>query len=50
MNAHKMHAWTLLDATDLYNINGWSNGYFGISEKGHVDVTPPVTDGPSIDV
>jgi arginine decarboxylase len=33
-------AWTIEDALDLYNVEGWGVGYFGINEKGHVTVHP----------
>ncbi len=33
-------AWTLDDARDLYNIDSWGIGYFGVNEKGHVTVHP----------
>jgi arginine decarboxylase len=33
-------AWTIDDARDLYNIEGWGVGYFSINEKGHVTVHP----------
>ncbi|HSJ13750.1 MAG TPA: biosynthetic arginine decarboxylase [Longimicrobiales bacterium] len=33
-------SWTLEDARELYNIEGWGIGYFEINEKGHVTVHP----------
>jgi arginine decarboxylase len=33
-------AWTIDDALELYNVEGWGVGYFGINEKGHVTVHP----------
>jgi arginine decarboxylase len=33
-------AWTIDDSRELYNIDGWGIGYFGINEKGHVTVHP----------
>jgi arginine decarboxylase len=33
-------SWTLDDARELYNIDGWGIGYFDINEKGHVTVHP----------
>jgi len=33
-------AWTIEDSRELYNIDGWGIGYFGINEKGHVTVHP----------
>lgn len=35
-----MRKWRKEDSEELYNINGWGNGYFSINEKGHVQVTP----------
>ncbi len=32
--------WTIDDSNDLYNIEGWGVGYFGINERGHVTVHP----------
>ncbi len=32
--------WTIEDSQELYNIEGWGIGYFGINEKGHVTVHP----------
>jgi arginine decarboxylase len=32
--------WTIEEARDLYNVDGWGIGYFGINEKGHVTVHP----------
>jgi len=36
--------WTLRTAAELYGIDEWSNGYFGISAKGDVDVRVPTTE------
>src|SRR5262245_2005552 len=33
-------AWTIDDARELYNIEGWGIGYFDISARGHVTVHP----------
>jgi len=35
-----MRKWKIEDSEELYNIKGWGNGYFSISEKGNVCVTP----------
>lgn len=35
-----MKKWTIEDAKELYNINGWGTSYFGINEKGDVYVSP----------
>ena len=44
-----MKKWTIDDARELYNINGWGTSYFGINEKGDVYVTPS-KDGAQIDL
>ncbi len=33
-------AWTTEDSRELYNVDGWGIGYFGINAKGHVTVHP----------
>ncbi|MBO4660969.1 MAG: biosynthetic arginine decarboxylase [Prevotella sp.] len=35
-----MKKWTIEDAKELYNINGWGTSYFGVNEAGNVYVTP----------
>lgn len=35
-----MRKWRIEDSEELYNINGWGNGYFSINEKGNIQVTP----------
>ena len=35
-----MSSWTINDSRDLYNVDGWGIGYFGINEDGHVTVQP----------
>lgn len=35
-----MKKWTIDDAKELYNINGWGTSYFGVNENGNVYVTP----------
>ena len=32
--------WTISDAVDLYGIDRWGKGYFGVNEQGHVVVHP----------
>jgi arginine decarboxylase len=32
--------WTIEDSRELYNVDGWGVGYFGINERGHVTVHP----------
>lgn len=45
-----MRRWRIEDSEELYNINGWGNGYFSINEKGHVQVTPRKEVGSSVDL
>jgi arginine decarboxylase len=45
-----MRKWRIEDSTELYNINGWGNGYFSINEKGNVQVTPRKKEGNSVDL
>ena len=35
-----MRKWRIEDSEELYNITGWGTSYFGINEKGHVQVAP----------
>ncbi|HEX6738345.1 MAG TPA: arginine decarboxylase, partial [Vicinamibacteria bacterium] len=36
----ELRAWTVKDALELYNVNGWGRPFFNINEAGHVEVTP----------
>lgn len=45
-----MRTWRVEDAIELYNINGWGIGYFGVNEKGNVVVKPRKEHGPAIDI
>jgi arginine decarboxylase len=45
-----MQAWTGRDSAELYNVSGWSNGFFGINEEGNVVVTPFGPNGGRIDL
>ncbi len=42
--------WTIADAKELYGVPNWSDGYFGINEKGHVIVHPDGPAGPTADM
>jgi arginine decarboxylase len=33
-------SWTIEDALELYNVEGWGVGYFGVNAAGHVTVHP----------
>lgn len=39
------HAWSADLSADLYGINNWGAGYFGVSAKGEVTVAAEATDG-----
>ncbi|HEX7119875.1 MAG TPA: biosynthetic arginine decarboxylase [Longimicrobiales bacterium] len=43
-------AWTIEDARELYNLDGWGIGYFGINEQGHVTVHPTKEPGRGLDL
>ena len=45
-----LRAWTVKDSSSLYNIAGWSSGYFCINDAGHVQVTPSGPEGRSVDL
>src|SRR5919199_332693 len=42
--------WSIVDAFETYGIRDWGNGYFHISDAGHVLVTPPGAPGHAIDL
>jgi len=42
--------WKIEDSLDLYGVNAWGNGYFHISEAGHVVVRPDQTPEHEIDL
>ena len=46
----ELRSWTTKDSAALYNVAGWSSGYFGINDAGHVEVTPSGPDGPHLDL
>ncbi|MCC5884934.1 MAG: biosynthetic arginine decarboxylase [Gammaproteobacteria bacterium] len=43
-------AWTLQNARDLYAMDVWGDGFFGINEKGHVSVAPIEGEAISVDI
>lgn len=45
-----MQAWTPPDSAELYNIRGWSSGYFDINDDGNVALTPFGVTGGQIDI
>tara|TARA_R110002074_G_scaffold92565_1_gene202086 strand:+ start:809 stop:2764 length:1956 start_codon:yes stop_codon:yes gene_type:complete len=42
--------WTPSDSEQTYQVNAWGEPYFGINDKGRVEVTPDGNGGPSIDL
>ena len=38
------------DALELYNVEGWGIGYFGVNQKGHVTVHPTKSDTKGLDL
>ena len=43
-------AWTVHDASELYEVPRWSNGYFSVNSQGHVQVHPTKDQGRAIDL
>ncbi len=39
-NAPLSRRWSPADSIDLYNIRGWGNNYFSVSDAGHMLVHP----------
>jgi arginine decarboxylase len=46
----EMQAWSTRDSAELYNIRGWSNGYFDINDDGNVALSPFGPNGAPIDL
>ncbi|MDR0786626.1 MAG: biosynthetic arginine decarboxylase, partial [Gemmatimonadota bacterium] len=42
--------WSIDDALELYNVEGWGVGYFGINRKGHVTVHPTKEQARALDL
>jgi arginine decarboxylase len=36
----ELRAWTVKDAVELYNVNGWGRPFFDINDAGNIEVTP----------
>jgi arginine decarboxylase len=36
----ELRAWTVKDAVELYNVNGWGLPFFDINDAGNIEVTP----------
>jgi len=42
--------WTVQNSRDMYGIEYWGSGYFGINENGNATVTPEGENGPQLDL
>ena len=42
--------WSIEDSRELYNVDGWGIGYFGINPKGHLTVHPTKDSGRGLDL
>src|SRR5688572_19023189 len=49
-NATTSRAWTVHDASELYEVSRWGNGYFSVSAAGHLQVHPTKDAQSSIDL
>jgi len=47
---HITNDWTVDDATELYRIDAWSDGFFAVNERGHMAVFPLGDGSLSIDI
>jgi arginine decarboxylase len=45
-----LETWNVKKSASLYNVAGWSNGFFTINEQGRTCVTPKGPTGPSLDL
>ncbi len=43
-----MHAWTIRDSLELYNVQNWGRGFFAVNDAGQVEVRPRGEGGPAI--
>ncbi len=42
--------WSIEDSVELYGVNAWGNGYFGVNPDGHIVVRPDQTTDHEIDL
>ena len=49
-NGSTSRAWTVHDASELYEVSRWGNGYFSVSGAGHLHVHPTKDTNTSIDL
>jgi arginine decarboxylase len=45
-----MRGWTVKDSVELYQVPNWGAGFFGVNERGHVEVQPQGPAGPAVDL
>jgi len=43
-----MHAWTIRDSLELYNVQNWGRGFFSVNDAGQLEVRPRGETGPAI--
>jgi arginine decarboxylase len=43
-----MHAWTIRDSLETYNVQNWGRGFFGVNESGQLEVRPRGESGTAI--
>jgi arginine decarboxylase len=49
-NTSSTHAWSVHDASEMYEISRWANGYFSVNAAGHVQVHPTRDSSQAIDL
>src|SRR5215218_6341910 len=49
-NGSTTRAWTVHDANELYEVARWGNGYFSVSDAGHMQVHPTKDPARAIDL
>lgn len=42
--------WDIAAATSLYNVDRWGGGYFGINDKGNVQVFPTLDEKTPVEI
>lgn len=45
-----LESWSVKKSLALYNVPGWSAGFFSVNDAGRVSVTPKGANGPSLDL
>jgi arginine decarboxylase len=45
-----MRGWTVKDSLELYNVQQWGQGFFGVNAAGRIEVRPRCENGPRIDL